>query len=664
MIAIVNDVPASGEKSESRGVCALRRVLGSTFVSFALLGGLGGCQIGSPFTDDGSPDAGGYPSLRSVPAEARSSSSIGERRQIVRTLLEERDQSRRQTTIVRRRSGLSVDVPNISADAEIRAEDIVPDVSGSGDGAFRLTPADDDSSTTYRSDSQFDDGGLDDFIRQLKRDTRTDVPLNAPAEAEEPALEEPAEDDVSTLFPEVRPLGGLREGGEPPVLLAAFAPTIAKGPLAERDVVIRLAAAEEEPGFFCRYLGWSVAWSSMCVGGADTVPQQDSDEDVGADLEQELRQAEEEESPGRSSRSQSPSSSEAGRERAERRLSEEDAAEAIEDAGRSALAPVTSSLEKLRDYMESRSSRSTDTSPSERARSNRSEAPSARPAAIDRPPKPERRPRLREDIAIEDKGERFDFVRTPRPAFKPTPDEPVILKARNELSRESKPVKRFDPPPVPLFRPSNLPADPSDLLSELKGEGAEAARQDAGDGLEEGSVALALTSDLDRKEEPAATSNILAAIPSDLDDRARAKAPVSRPQNTDPLSVSTPGPDPATASLEPTSKTAAERVAMVIMFEPETPGLPEGLGPRLVAVLEDARAQDQKVHIIGEASSNHLARRRATDVGAALVQLGATVEILEYDHDARNGVDQVRLVLRPTLSDPLARTPEPTATQQ
>ena len=67
--------------------------------------------------------------------------------------------------------------------------------------------------------------------------------------------------------------------------------------------MIRLAAAEDEPGFFCSYLGWTVAWSSMCVDDADADLERSLDDDVAADVEQELRESgDDQESVGRTER--------------------------------------------------------------------------------------------------------------------------------------------------------------------------------------------------------------------------------------------------------------------------------------------------------------------------------------------------------------------------
>ena len=205
--------------------------IGSGLLSLALICGLAACQEAGVFSNE-STASDGYPSLRSVPTEARPSSSIEERRKIVRTLLEERDQSRRQTAIVRGRSGLSVDPTSTLTGGDASPEEIVPDDVDVDDRAFRLRPeGGGGANSVYRTDSQFDDGGLDDFIRQLKRDTRTREPLSAPAETQVPATEEPAsegaeEEDVGFLLPTLRGADGSPEGSEQPLLLAAFAPAL------------------------------------------------------------------------------------------------------------------------------------------------------------------------------------------------------------------------------------------------------------------------------------------------------------------------------------------------------------------------------------------------------------------------------------------------------
>ena len=80
----------------------------------------------------------------------------------------------------------------------------------------------------------------------------------------------------------------------------------------------------------------------MCVGeSAEQSTANEGEQGVGADLEQELDNSSDEETPERSTGS-TTSSSDAEEQSAGRRLSEQDAAEAIENAGKTALAPVTS----------------------------------------------------------------------------------------------------------------------------------------------------------------------------------------------------------------------------------------------------------------------------------------------------------------------------------
>ncbi|MEM7041619.1 MAG: hypothetical protein AAF543_02295 [Pseudomonadota bacterium] len=572
-------------------------------VGLSLIGALSACQAGD----------GAYPSLHAVPDQPRPSLTVEERRQIVRGLIDQRDQNREETAIVRERSGLQTRAEADQAVGDTEAEDVVPAPPEGEDEAFKLkatskVPAD----SVYRSDAQFDDGSLDDFIRRLKRDTRP----AAPETVDEPPTEAAETDEISSILEPAADQALAFVAGEPLYWLPAFAPALHHDVLGDDDLTILLAAAEE-PGVMCRYFGWAVAWSTMCLDAGEAVPSDDGDEPVGADLEQELSESSEEEAIGRTTETPSSDNSEPGREGVGRRLSEEDAAEAIEDAGRSVLAPVTSSLDRLRDYLDERRSRETapPAAPSEPAPTARPATPSARAAAPDRPPIPEGRPERREDITVVDKGERFDFVRTPRPAFKPSPDLPVILPPEPERPVVSSVEKRADPPPAPVARPG-------DLVSDRDDERPVASTSDTPDepdsGLRDDAVALALATD------------------GGIDAAASPKPP------------------------EPAEREADRNEPTIIHFEPEQQGTPDEVNAELMALLVDAKARRQKIHIIGEASSNHVARRRATDVGAVLVQLGATVEILEYDHEAIAGVDRVRLVLVPDASLSQALTANPT----
>lgn len=606
------------------------RRLMSTIFGLALIGGLSGCQTGGSSRDDESLVSGGYPSLRSVPVEPRPSAPIEERRRIVRELIEERDRSRQLTNVVRRRSGLGAvaAAPASSVDA-LGADKIIPDAPDDAGAAFRLTPNKEvDEETVYREEAtQFEDGSLGDFIRQLKQNT-------LPSPAQTPG-EETEEDDLSFLLRE--PKGGIGSarlvGEEQPILLAAFAPVLDVDPSVRQDVGIRLAADDEESSLFCDWVGFAVAWAGACLDETETVPE--GDPAVGADLQQDSQSAADDALSERSDEAEASPSGEEARERAERRLSEEDAVEAIEDAGRSALAPIASSLDKLRDFIRSRQSNGTVSSSSEGRRALRTTGAEETPASRPPPPIPGRRPEMRENVIIVEDGETFDFNRTPRPAFKPSREEEsalVILppEGRPSKSRTDRPGSSLQP----QARPEDLrpETEPAPGLALLQDEGALQPSDPEAEIAEKRRTAPNLITPLETRSGPEPSLGDELSLDSEA------------------TSASLKDQSPAAIDLEH-AKTEPE--TMVITFEPGMQALPEGVKPRLETVLADAKARDQKIFIIGEASTNYLAKRRATDVGAALVQLGATVEILEYDHDARADVDRVRLVLKSAAVDPL-----------
>ncbi|MEZ5931744.1 MAG: hypothetical protein R3F54_07325 [Alphaproteobacteria bacterium] len=590
------------------------------------VGALAGCQQGdAPATD--------YPTLDTVPAAPRPNLPLEARRDIVRDLITERDRSLQHSAVVRQRSGLAPVPSSAADDGAAQAEDIIPDAPEEAADSFELTPGEGQGNeAVYRTSPETEDGGLNDFIRQLRRDTLPAAP--PPEPSDEVTTEEPAAEDTSFL--DLTPgIGDATENAPAlPLMLAAFAPVIGRGDSGVRDVRIRLAAGEDEPGFFCGWLGWVVAWSTMCLDEAQSQAQQDGDEGVTADLDEDSGQTLEEPDTETESRA----SDETRRERAERRLSEEEAAEAIEDAGNSVLAPVTSSLDKLRDYLQRRriqrqqqAGSPPQTSSSEERdlalRGGRETLPTTA-RAFDQPPIPNLRPKRRDDLVIVDDGERFEFHRTPRPAFKPTPEEPVILPPLAQLPSST--VRRE--PPVPPVLP---PARPADLVSKREETRTVAAAEPP------------------RMSEPLPASEPRSAVgldaPADDEQTIASLEPVDNAAASPPA-VSAPAAAPSHAAL-PALGQPDEIEAAIITFEPARPGVPEGVMPRLQAVLDEARSRNEKIYIIGEGSSSHLARRRATDIGAALVQLGATVEILEYDHRAGPDVDQVRLVLKPAPPD-------------
>jgi len=606
------------------------------------------------------PDSGSYPSLHTVPNESRPSLPIKERRQIVRDLIDERDASREQTAIVRRRSGLNEEPPP-STGENLRAEDVIPDAAESGDNSFRLTSDDDEDSadSVYRTDAEADNGGLNDFIRQLERDTSPPAPLpEAPAD---PASNDVDEDKTSFVFPKHQGLAGILSDSQQ-IRLAAFVPGMGRQAGERRDVGIHFVADEDEPGFFCDWLGWSVAMFGACVDETDMLTSEESDEGVKAGIEDEARRLQEDQGSSdvveNEAGSEGTTSDEARREGSERSLSEEGAAkakEAIEEASQGVLAPVTGSLEKLRDFIRARRSTS-ETSPSRERRSSLREATGTPEAApVDRPPIPRSRPELREDIVIVDRNERFDFNRTPVPAFKPTPDLPVILDPEKPLQPSQKMSEPPDLPKIPLARPNDF----------LSGEREIERVSEAAGSKELEDVAVALAQPEDSRSETAETSQSVEpepevmplSAPLDATSKAPDAALAPSAERLDKSRNSGPDSTSATSAIdEPT-----EPEAFLVLFEPRKPGLPEGMKPKLAILLASAKANDQKIYIYGEAGTNHLARRRATDVGAALVQLGATVEILEYDHRILNSAEQVRLVLKPAASGAEVTTVEPVA---
>lgn len=598
---------------------------------------------------------GDYPSLSSVPEEARPSLPIETRREIVRDLIAERDASQQQTVTIRNRSGLSTEALP-AEDSDISAEDVVPDAPETADNAFSLTPEDDESlSPIFRRDVDGDNGGLNDFIRQLQRDTSPSAPEPAtPSDATPAELDE---DELGFFQPDRGDATGSLTAG-PAIRLAAFAPGLGRQGMMPEAGAIRFVA-EDEPGVFCRFFGWSVALFGVCEDDTEAASAPDSDEAVTADLEEEARRLQEEEGPEDATSSEDTSSDEPATEDEPEqeppinRQLVEDAADAIEDAGKGALAPVAGSLEKLRDFIRARRATDQAGSAPERAPSSREITGTRQAAAVDRPPVPRHRPERREDITIVDWSERFDFNRTPRPAFKPTPDQPVILPpaAPGTSSRE------MSAPPDP---PDLSPARPSDLvMGQVATEPSAVA--DAAEREAQRNVAAALAKLADATLEDAAKLQSFeqTAVPPSaaLMEKIESLDAASSP---DAGGTEKSAPAEAAPSRSATPK-LAERDPLLVLFEPGKPGLPKEAVPELVTMLVDAIARDQKIYIYGEASSNHLARRRATEVGAALVQLGATAEILEYDHRASVGVDQARLVLRPAAPVKQATKAEPTA---
>jgi len=111
----VADIPEMSADLNERPKVEGRGGMGSTFrrkpalgVMLCLFaGGLSACQD-APSEQD---QAVSYPSLHTVPSAPRPSTSVEERRQIVQDLIKERNDSLRQTGVVRHRSGLDYSLP-------------------------------------------------------------------------------------------------------------------------------------------------------------------------------------------------------------------------------------------------------------------------------------------------------------------------------------------------------------------------------------------------------------------------------------------------------------------------------------------------------------------------------------------------------------------------
>lgn len=588
---------------------------------------LAGCSADQDDTDS-------YPKLSTVPNEPRPSLPVQERRRIVRDLIQERDASRRQTAVVRGRSGLSTSAYGSPRDGDADAEAIIPDEPTDTETFTLGGESAGNAGSGYRSGRQFDDGSLDDFIRQLEQDTTPGVP-------DDSASDDPPTDETSFLLIETD------DGAENVVLLAAFSPSLMRHQQAQRDTRIQLAATGDEPGFVCKWMGWAVGWSGACTrSDQEQVEQNDQtdnadsiDDNTKATIEEENSRLQQEQGADSGSSSDTEAPIRSRREEAAQGLSEEDASDAIEDLGRGALEPVKSSLEKLRDFMRARRSIDPEALPADTpSNGSRADVSSGR-ASVDRPPIPSARPRVRDDLTIEHGGEAFEFKRMPPPAFKPTAaDEPVILPAPAQSSVTSKEREAHAKEPVPASRivqstaEPRLPARrPSDLLERDPSPADVAAPSAATEKLE--SMKRRLVEGLKRAQEESLSSDDADASNEPVDAAALAPPSDTSPSTADPGESQNPL-SPQVINLEPgSSNVTTEQMAI------------------LDKTLVHARANGQKIQIIGEAGTTKLALRRATEIGAALVRLSATAEILEYDFNVVQGVDRVRLVIIPSTSD-------------
>ncbi|MGI9510360.1 MAG: hypothetical protein ACR2QJ_13555 [Geminicoccaceae bacterium] len=635
---------------------------------------LSACQTG-PSSKDGAGQAeAGYPSLHTVPDQPRPSLSVGERRQIVRGLIEERDGSRQKTAVVRRRSGLETGpVPASSAEGAA-VDEIIPDAL-EGDSTFRLRTYEDDQDKAYRDEPEIEDGGLNDFIRQLEEETNPSLPEDATTPDDQPG-----EDEVGFLPSQGWRVIGPRPAQEGTIWRAAFVPAIGAGADVPQDMMIRLAAAEaEEEGFFCKHVGFLFAWAGACLG--ESQKQQEGDQsgetkqkdgDQSANVDQGRGSSAKDKDAGSGANSEAQPPGDGKGTSGERKLSDEDAAKAIEDGARDALEPLSASLEKLQRFIRARLSGKKDTADDGGSTTSKRDpytSPDDAAEAVEPQPVPEDRPRRRDDITVVDKDETFTFTRTPTPTFKPSRDDDGVDEDETDTSGSQAPAKEDQPsngegsqgdPPAPEPEKDQDVPEPTDGHTVSKGEqgqqgkdgekdgNAEGTEKDEGAENEQATPSKAPSG----SETPAETAP---ASPDDQDDTPKERdvdPGDSEQTQAMALAAAKPGPVQTAEMTGPEPDPADSPDPVLITFGSEKQALPDGTELLLVAVLADARARDHEIFIVGEAGTDRLAKRRAKDIGAALIDLGASTKILEYDHEARNGVDQVRLILKPVPPDP------------
>ncbi len=550
-------------------------------ILMALVSFMSACQ-----SQEGSPT---YPNLSTVSSPSDTSNPLEERRQIVRDLIEDRDVARHRKAVIRHRSGLS-DVPPPAAplSTKAQAEDIIRSAPAEGRGTAS-EGFDEQSERIYRDRAQFDDGTLDDFIRRLKQDTAPpadDEPVvdggAATGEVEEPKPQSwQFQGELNKNYALAAPDLGR------PIVLSAFAPAAMQN---DEPVAILLAASEDDRGFWCTYLGWAVAWSNACLDEEGSAGSKDEEvaaveDGEAADQESSTQSqdlAVDQEDPGSGGEDVAdPNQSGAG-----------DEITASEDIGDEGLLPVTSTLDRLRNLIRSRTRRPEGASTDRKSLSY--EAPELQSPAEEGPPLPSSRPEVEKDLRIVRNDHLFEFERTPRPAFKPLPPEPKTVIFPPEKARSNRDVEF-----VPAARPSAPVAEKSVIDDER-----EAAQ-------------------LERQQE-------LAAV-RDLD-----QAKIGQPEDQAPA-----------ATLGPSEPDDALLIdSELILFDSGSAKLPAGIETRLRMMLDNAKAENGKLFIVSEASVGNLAMERARSVGLALVRLGATADLIEYDIVVDRSADHVQLLLK------------------
>ena len=225
------------------------------------------------------------------------------------------------------------------------------------------------------------------------------------------------------------------------------------------------------PARFCGYLGWTVAWSSMCIDDAeDAGPTTSEEEPVGADLERELRPDARRERCARAGgrKPVHPPSTCRRRRRACGTAAERGGCGGGDRGRRSevCVAPVADSLEKLRDFLDASGVRAMPAlSPAETAvRSLRRTL--VRPRRPQEPRRPIDRPPIPREPAGAARGHHASWIRGERlrlrahaaPRLQAVPrsaGDPAAAIAADRSAGASNPA--LDPPPATS---SPVPSDP------------------------------------------------------------------------------------------------------------------------------------------------------------------------------------------------------------
>lgn len=576
--------------------------VGQALAFLALLAALSACQQG-PFTD--------YPDLRTIETPKDPASPLEERRAILRDLVKDRDHARHRRSVVRHRSGLS-DIPPAAAPTltEDRAGEIVRDLP-TNEQTPELT-AENDANRAFQDRTQFDDGTLSDFIRRMKNETAPFIVEEFPNEVR-PEGEGLSDQELPTTEDTDKPeVQSWRVIGEP-LVLAAFAPAV----LRQEPTVTAIRLAASEPGFFCSYLGWMVAWSSACL---DEESASSSSDDSVADVEdgqtaeptsppEGEQVAKDPASTSGGAAGSNPSSPAAGSEKVE-----------SEDIDGGEGLGITSSFDRLVNLLRA-DRQPEDRSP--RARKSLSyEAETLQEPIEDRPRLPKSRPDVEKDLRIVRNDIVFNFDRTPVPAFKPVQREPKTV---------------IFPPERPKRVSEQTSMVGETTAAETETQKAEVQKSDEQQAKAQESDAQETetqTTEVQKTETEEPETKSQKEVELAARDLEEAKKDVTDKEPPAPTVDLAKNQDPSLLDRE------------LINYPPESIALPDGLEERLEGMLADAKANGGKLFIISQAAVGSLAMERARGVGLALVRLGATADLIEYDILVNRQADQVELLLK------------------